>query len=84
MTEAEFHRQFNVNVLGPILATQEALNHFGEEGGSVINISWVVGDSPMANSVVYSATKGALDNITKGLARELASRSSSPPTIRVG
>lgn len=74
VTEAEFHREFNINVLGPILVTQEALNHFGPDGGSVINISSVVGENPMANSVVYSATKGALDNITRGLAKELASR----------
>src|SRR5690348_9790575 len=63
VTEAEFHRQFNVNVLGSILTTQEALNHFGADGGSVINISSVVSESPVPNSVVYSATKGAVDTI---------------------
>ena len=84
VTEAEFHRQFNVNVLGPILAIQESLNHFGPDGGSVINISSVVGDNPAPNSVVYSATKGALDNITKGLAKELAARRIRVNTIAPG
>jgi 3-oxoacyl-[acyl-carrier protein] reductase len=74
VTEAEFHRQFNINVLGTILTTQEAIKHFGADGGSVINISSVVSENPMANSVVYSATKGAVDTITRGLAKELAPR----------
>ncbi len=47
VTEAEFHRQFNINVLGSLLATQEALKHFGADGGSVINISSVVSESPV-------------------------------------
>jgi 3-oxoacyl-[acyl-carrier protein] reductase len=74
VTEQEFHRQFNINVLGTILATQESLNHFGPKGGSVINISSVTSANPVANSVVYSATKGAVDTITKALAKELAAR----------
>lgn len=74
VTEGEFHREFNINVLGPILATQEALNHFGPDGGSVINISSVVSENPVPHSVVYSATKGAVDTITRGLAKELAPR----------
>ena len=78
VTEQEFHRQFNINVLGTILATQEALNHFNPKGGSVINISSVVSVSPVPNSVVYSATKGAVDTVTKALAKELA-----PKKIRV-
>ena len=74
VTEAEFHREFNINVLGPILAIKESLNYFRPEGGSVINISSVVSRSPVENSVVYSATKGALDTITRGLAKELGPR----------
>jgi 3-oxoacyl-[acyl-carrier protein] reductase len=70
--ENEFHRQFNTNVLGPILATQEALKYFGSEGGSVINISSVASVNPPAMSVIYSATKGALDVVTRVLAKELA------------
>ena len=74
VTEKEFHREFDINVLGTLLATQEALNHFGPNGGSVINISSVTSANPVPNSVVYSATKSAVDSITKSLARELAPR----------
>lgn len=74
VTEAEFHREFNTNVLGPILTIREALKHFGPKGGSVINISSVAGANPVPNSAVYSATKGAVDSITRGLAKELGSR----------
>jgi 3-oxoacyl-[acyl-carrier protein] reductase len=77
-TEAEFHREFNTNVLGLILATQEAVKHFGPEGGSVINIGSVASDDTPAMSVVYSATKGAVDAITGVLAKELG-----PKKIRV-
>jgi 3-oxoacyl-[acyl-carrier protein] reductase len=84
VTEAEFHRQFNTNVLGPILTTQEALKHFGPEGGSVINISSVASMHPVPMSVVYSATKGALDSITRVLARELGPRKIRVNSINPG
>lgn len=74
VTEDEFHREFNTNVLGLLLATQEALKHFGPAGGNVINISSIVSTNPVANSVVYSATKGAVDTITRALATELGER----------
>ena len=74
VTEKEFHREFDINVLGTLLTTQEAVNHFGPKGGSVINISSIVSVNPVPNSVVYSATKSAVDSITKSLARELAPR----------
>ncbi len=74
VTEAEFHRQFNINVLGLLLATQEAAKHFGPEGGSVINISSVASQSNMPTTVVYTATKGAVDSITRVLANELGPR----------
>jgi len=74
VTEAEFHREFNTNVLGPLLTIQEALKHFGPNGGSVINISSVASASPVPNSAVYAATKGAVDSITRGLAKELGPR----------
>ena len=77
-TETEFHRQFNTNVLGLILATQEAVKHFGPEGGSVINIGSVASDSTPPMSVIYSATKGAVDAVTGVLSKELA-----PKKIRV-
>lgn len=74
VTEKEFHRHFNTNVLGTILTIQEALKYFGVDGGSVINISSIASLNPTPNSVVYSATKSAVDTITLGLSRELAAR----------
>lgn len=74
LTEAEFHRQFNINVLGTLLAAQESLKYFGPEGGSIINLSSVVSVNPVPNSAIYSATKGAVDTLTRGLAKELAGR----------
>jgi len=74
VTEAEFHREFNINVLGTILATKEALKYFGPAGGSVINISSVAGEKAIPNSVVYSATKSAVNGITRVLAKELGAR----------
>jgi len=74
VTEEEFHREFNTNVLGLLLATQEAVKHFGPSGGTVINIGSIASTKPAAALVVYSATKGALDTMTRVLAVELASK----------
>lgn len=74
ITEGDFHRQFNINVLGTILATQEAVKHFGPDGGSVINVSSVASTRHLAGSTVYAATKSAIDAITGVLATELGSR----------
>jgi 3-oxoacyl-[acyl-carrier protein] reductase len=84
VTEEEFHREFNINVLGPILTTQEALNYFGPDGGSVINISSVASESAPPNSVVYSASKGAVDTIGRVLGKELAARKIRVNTIAPG
>src|SRR6184192_3746365 len=84
VTEDEFHREFNTNVLGPILTIQEALKHFGPEGGSVINISSVASTSAPPNSVVYSATKGAVDSIARVLGKELGARKIRVNTIAPG
>ena len=84
VVEDAFHRQFNTNVLGPILAIQEAVKHFGPKGGSVINISSVASTSAPPNSVVYSATKGALDTVTQVLAKELGPRRIRVNTIAPG
>ena len=78
VTEDEFHREFNTNVLGLILATQEAVKHFGPEGGSVINIGSLASSLTPPTAVVYNATKGAVDAITRTLAKELG-----PKKIRV-
>jgi 3-oxoacyl-[acyl-carrier protein] reductase len=74
VTPEHFHKQFDLNVLGLILATQEAARHFDPEGGSVINISSVVSTSAPPNASVYSATKAAVDAVTRSLARELGPR----------
>jgi 3-oxoacyl-[acyl-carrier protein] reductase len=74
ITEEDFRRHYDVNVLGPILAVQEALKHFGLEGGSVINISSILSTAPWPQTVLYSSTKAAVDNLTRGLALELAPR----------
>ncbi|MER8954867.1 glucose 1-dehydrogenase [Mesorhizobium sp. M0833] len=74
VTEAEFHREFDTNVLGIILTTQAAVSHFGPSGGSIINISSVASRNPQPNSLVYAATKGAVDTITLSMSRELGAR----------
>jgi 3-oxoacyl-[acyl-carrier protein] reductase len=73
ITEDEFHREFNVNVLGTILATKEAVKHFGPNGGSIINISSIA-SAGEAQAAIYSGTKGAVDAITRALAAELGPR----------
>lgn len=78
VTEDEFHREFNTNVLGTILATREAVQYFGDKGGSIINVGSVASTMTPPNSVVYTATKGAIDAVTRVLAKELG-----PKKIRV-
>jgi 3-oxoacyl-[acyl-carrier protein] reductase len=73
-SEDEFHRQFNINVLGLILTTKEALKHFNPAGGSVINIGSTIVRATPPGSVIYTATKGAVDSITHVLSKELAPR----------
>jgi len=84
VTEDHFHRQFNLNVLGLILASQEALKTFNPAGGSIINISSVVSTNTPPNSVVYSATKGAVDAVTGVLAKELGPKKIRVNAIRPG
>jgi 3-oxoacyl-[acyl-carrier protein] reductase len=74
ITEEYFHQQFNLNVLGPILASQAAVKLFGSTGGSIINISSLVSTLGFPNMAVYSGTKGAVDAITRSLAKELGPR----------
>jgi 3-oxoacyl-[acyl-carrier protein] reductase len=74
VTAAEFHRQFDLNVLGLLLATKAALPMFGTDGGSIINIGSAVATMSPPNAVVYSATKGAVDSITTSLSKELGGR----------
>lgn len=74
VNEELFHKQFNLNVLGLLLASKEALKLFGPAGGSIINISSAVTTLLPANSSIYTATKGAVDAITGVLAKELGPR----------
>ena len=74
ITETEFHREFNINVLGTILATQAAARHFGESGGSIVNLTSVASVSAMPASGVYAASKSAVDTLTRVFAAELAPR----------
>jgi len=78
VTPEHFHKQFNLNVLGLLLTTQEAVKLIGPAGGSIINISSIVGPMPLENAAVYSATKAAVDAITVSLSKELG-----PKKIRV-
>ena len=84
ITEDSFHSQFNTNVLGLLLATQEAVKHFPEEGGSVINVSSTVTRITPPNAAVYAATKGAVDVITGVLSRELGARNIRVNAINPG
>ena len=83
ITPEHFHKQFNLNVLGLILASQEAAKQFGDAGGVIINISSIAATAAPPTTAVYSATKGAVDTITKVLAKELGPRkSASTPSTR--
>ncbi|KQZ78858.1 MULTISPECIES: glucose 1-dehydrogenase [unclassified Pseudomonas] len=73
LTEDAFHKQFNLNVLGYLLAVREAVKLLGSNG-SIINISSILSTDPYLASSVYSATKGAIDTLTFALARELGAR----------
>jgi 3-oxoacyl-[acyl-carrier protein] reductase len=84
ITEEHFHRLFDLNVLGLILASQEAAKHFSAEGGSIVNISSVVSTLSPPNTSVYSATKAAVDAVTRSLAKELGPRKVRVNSINPG
>jgi len=84
ITEEHFHRQFNLNVLGVLLTTQEALKIFNPAGGSIINISSLVGLKPFPGAAVYSSTKAAVDAVTKSLSKELGGRKIRVNSINPG
>ena len=83
VTEAQFHKIFNLNVLGLLLTTQAAAKHFGE-GASVINIGSGVSRITPPNTAVYTATKGAVDAITGVLAKELGAKKIRVNSINPG
>jgi 3-oxoacyl-[acyl-carrier protein] reductase len=74
LTEEHFHRLFDLNVLGLLLSSQEGVKQFGPKGGSIINIGSVVSTAAPPGASVYSASKAAVDAITKSLAKELGPR----------
>jgi len=84
VTGEHFHKQFDLNVLGLVLASKEAAKYFDGDGGSIINLSSLVSISPVPNASVYSATKGAVDAITKSLAKELGPRNIRVNAINPG
>jgi len=84
VTADEFHRQFDTNVLGLLLATRGAVKGFGEKGGSVINIGSVVSRITPAGSSIYTATKGAVDAITHVLSKELGAKKIRVNSINPG
>jgi 3-oxoacyl-[acyl-carrier protein] reductase len=74
ISEEQFHRHFNVNVLAAILAVQRAVKYFPVEGGSIVNISSIASKTPNPNTRLYASSKGAIDTLTLALARELGQR----------
>ncbi len=78
ITAEHFHKMYDLNVLGLVLTTQEAVKHFGPAGGSIINISSLAAVAPPATASLYSGTKAAVDAITRSLSKELG-----PKKIRV-
>ena len=84
ITPDNFHQQFDLNVLGLLLTTQEAVKHFNPAGGSIVNISSVVSSLGIPDLAVYSSTKGAVDAITRSLAKELAARKIRVNSINPG
>jgi 3-oxoacyl-[acyl-carrier protein] reductase len=84
VTDADFHKMFNLNVLGVILTSQEALKYFGEAGGSIINIGSNASTLSLPGTVVYTATKGALDTVTRVLAGELGGKKIRVNSINPG
>jgi 3-oxoacyl-[acyl-carrier protein] reductase len=84
ITEELFHKHFNINVLGLLLASKEAVKYMGPEGGSIINISSAVTSLLPPNSAVYTATKGSVDVITGVLAQELGARKIRVNSINPG
>jgi 3-oxoacyl-[acyl-carrier protein] reductase len=84
VSEQQFHRMFDTNVLGMLLVTQEALKHFKSDGGSIINIGSLASSLTPPTGVVYNATKAAVDAITRTLAKELGARKIRVNSINPG
>src|SRR6476660_6881233 len=83
-TEQQYHNMFDKTVLGMLLATQEALKHFKADGGSIVNVGSLASSLTPPTAVVYNATKGAVDAITRTLAKELGPRKIRVNSINPG
>jgi 3-oxoacyl-[acyl-carrier protein] reductase len=84
ITAEHFHKMFDLNVLGLLFASQEAVKHFGAGGASIINISSVAATLAPPNTAVYSATKAAVNAVTRSLAQELGPRKIRVNSINPG
>ena len=84
VTEERFHKQYDLNVMGLLLTTQEAAKHFGAKGGSVINLSSIVSTLGLPNGSIYCGTKAAVDAVTRCLAKELGPRKIRVNSINPG
>ncbi len=84
ITEEHFHKHFDLNVLGLLLTTQEAVKHFGAEGGRIVNLSSIASTWTPPTSAVYSATKASVDAITSVLSKELGPRKIRVNAVRPG
>lgn len=84
ITEDNFYKQFNLNVLGLVLTSREAAKYFGPEGGSIVNVSSIASTRALPNTSVYSGTKGAVDAVTRTLAAELGPRNIRVNAINPG
>ncbi len=74
VTAEDFHWMFDTNVLGLLLATREAVKYFGAEGGNVINVGSAISSINVPGAAIYTATKHAVDGITRVLAKELGAK----------
>ncbi|MBA3816440.1 MAG: glucose 1-dehydrogenase [Parachlamydiaceae bacterium] len=83
VTEEKYHKIFDLNVLGLLLVSKESLKHF-RDSGCIVNIGSIAGQSPVANGVVYCASKAAVDAITKSLSKELGPRNIRVNSINPG
>ncbi len=84
VTAELFHRQFNLNVLGLILASQEAVKQFGRGGGTIVNVGSVAGKLALSGGAVYCGTKAAVDAVTRCLATELGPRNIRVNSVNPG
>jgi 3-oxoacyl-[acyl-carrier protein] reductase len=84
VTEDHFHKMFNLNVLGLILSSKEAAKYFGPEGGSIINIGSAVSSLNVPTASVYTATKAAVDSVTRVLAKELGQKNIRVNSVNPG